>query len=134
MSKSDYEFMAEFRNTLREFLHFSEGAALAFGVQPQQHQAMLVIRGDPERDFITVSKLAARLQIRHHSAVGLVNRMKIGGLVVKKRDSTDKRKILVRLTPRGKRVLKSLSAIHKTELARIGPVLREVLRNLKAAS
>lgn len=125
--------MAAFRHALREFLHFSEEAALAAGVAPQQHQAMLVIRGFPKRDHLTVGKLAGLLKIKHHSAVGLVNRMEAEGLVDKSEAPDDRRQMLVRLTARGRRILENLSPVHKAELARIGPVLRKILRQLEAA-
>ncbi len=134
VSKRDYEHLAAFRNALRDFLHFSEEAALASGVPPQQHQAMLVIRGVPDRDYLTVGELAAQLKIKHHSAVGLVNRMEADGLMAKSRDPKNRRQVLVRLTARGRRALENLSPVHMDELARIGPSLRKMLRHLERAS
>lgn len=134
VSDTDYELLAAFRHALREFLHFSEEAALAAGVAPQQHQAMLVIRGFPKHDHLTVGELAGRLKIKHHSAVGLVNRMEAEGLVDKSEAPDDRRQMLVRLTARGRRVLETLAPAHKAELARIGPVMRKILRQLEAAS
>ena len=133
ISKADYEHLAAFRNALREFLHFSEEAALAAGVPPQQHQAMLIIRGFPGRDFVTVSELAASLKVKHHSAVGLVNRMEADGLVVKSQAPDDRRQVLVRLTALGGKTLENLSAAHKAELARIAPAFRKILNHLKDA-
>jgi DNA-binding MarR family transcriptional regulator len=134
VSEADYQHLAAFRHALREFFHFSEEAALAAGVPPQQHQAMLVIRGSPERGHLTVGDLAERLKIRHHSAVGLVNRMEADGLVAKSRDPRSHRQVLVRLTTHGRRVLEKLSPVHKAELARIGPSLRKILEHLESPS
>jgi len=128
---ADYEHLAAFRNALREFLHFSEEAALAAGVQPQQHQAMLVIRGNPNDASLTVGDLASRLKIRHHSAVGLVNRMESQRLIVKTHDPLDRRKVFIRLTHLGKRTLEKLTVAHKAELVRIGPVVRKIFNHLK---
>ncbi|MEO6753630.1 MAG: helix-turn-helix domain-containing protein, partial [Chthoniobacteraceae bacterium] len=75
LSKSQYEVLAAFRFALRRFLRFSEDAATAAGITPQQHQALLAIKGFPARDRVTVGELAERLQIRHHSAVGLIDRL-----------------------------------------------------------
>jgi DNA-binding MarR family transcriptional regulator len=133
VSKADYEYLAAFRSALREFLHFSEEAALAAGVPPQQHQAMLLIRGFPGRDFITVSELASNLKIKHHSAVGLANRMETERLIVKSQDPGDRRQVLIRLTAAGEKTLQRLSAAHKAELARIAPAFRKILNHLKAA-
>jgi DNA-binding MarR family transcriptional regulator len=134
VSEADYEHLAAFRHTLRDFLHFSEEAALAAGVPPQQHQAMLVIRGCVKGDHVTVGELAGKLRIKHHSAVGLVNRMVADGLMEKSRNPDNYRQVLVRLTPRGMQALKKLSPIHKMELARIGPSLRMMLEHLETAS
>jgi len=134
VSKADYEHLAAFRNALREFLHFSEEAALAAGVPPQQHQAMLVIRGTSGADFLTVGELAAHLKIKHHSAVGLANRMEAERLIAKSHDPRDRRQVLLRLTPRGNRILEKLTAAHKAELVRIGPVLRNIFIHLKSVS
>lgn len=134
MSEADYEHLATFRHALRNFLHFSEQAALAAGVPPQQHQAMLVIRGFPNRTHVTVGELAGRLKIKHHSAVGLVTRMEADGLVKKSKDPNNHRQVLVCLTARGRRALEVLSPVHKAELARIGPVLRKILKQLETGS
>ena len=134
LSETDYELLAAFRHELREFLHFSEQAARAAGVHPQQHQAMLVIRGFPKRDFVTVGELALKLKIKPHSAVELVARMETEGLVIKAEDPDDRRRVLIRTTARGKRALKHLSAAHKAELARVGPALKEILTHLKIIS
>lgn len=131
VSKADYQQLAAFRGALREFLSFSEEAALAAGVPPRQHQAMLVIRGFPGRDFITVKELASNLKIKHHSAVGLVNRMEADGLVAKIQSPKDGRQMLIRLTAVGEKTLQRLSASHKAELARIAPAFRKILNHLK---
>jgi DNA-binding MarR family transcriptional regulator len=130
LSEADYGLLAAFRQELREFLHFSEHAARAAGVRPQQHQAMLAIRGAPQRDRVTVGELAQKLKIKHHSAVELAARMEAAGLLAKAGDSADRRRVLIRLTARGERALKDLSAAHKAELARIGPALQEILTHL----
>src|ERR1700733_10345966 len=91
--KADYRLLAAFRHELREFLHFSESAARAIGVRPQQHQAMLVVRGFSRRGLMAVGELAAYLKIRHHSAVGLVARMQAKGLVAKAADPLDRRRV-----------------------------------------
>jgi len=134
VSDADYQQLAAFRHALREFLRFSEEAALAAGVAPHQHQAMLVIRGCPRDTSLTIGDLAMQLQIRHHSAVGLVNRMAAEGLVAKSADPKNYRQVFVRLTQRGQRILETLSPAHKAELARIGPALREILNHLESES
>jgi DNA-binding MarR family transcriptional regulator len=132
VSDADYEHLAAFRRALREFLHFSEQAAMDAGLPAQQHQAMLAIRGLAGSDSMTVGMLADRLKIRHHSAVGLVNRMEADGFLKKTRNPENGREVFVTLTARGKRKLEALSPVHKAELARVGPSLRAILEKLEA--
>jgi DNA-binding MarR family transcriptional regulator len=131
VSKADYETLASFRYALRRFLHFSEQAAQAVGLTPQQHQALLAIKGFPDRDRVTIGELAERLQIRHHSAVGLVNRLAAQNLVTRRMSETDRRAVHVTLTPHGSNILERLSAAHREELRRIGPDLSQLLANLR---
>jgi DNA-binding MarR family transcriptional regulator len=128
--KSQYETLAAFRYSLRRFIRFSEGAAQAAGVTAQQHQALLAIKGFPARDQITVGELAERLQLRHHSAVGLIDRLVMEKLVVRAPSADDRRQVLIQLTRRGERVLGKLASIHREQLARIGPELSQLLQRL----
>ena len=130
-SDAGYRLLAAFRQELREFLHFSEEAARAAGVRPQQHQAMLIIRGSSEPDRMTIGHLAAKLKIKHHSAVELATRMQEEGFLKKSTDPNDGRCVLIRLTSRAENVLKKLSTAHKAELDRVGPALTEILNHLK---
>jgi DNA-binding MarR family transcriptional regulator len=75
VTKAEYETLAAFRYNLRHFLRFSESAAESTGLTSRQYQALLAIKGFPARDCITVGELAEQLQIAHHSAVGLVDRL-----------------------------------------------------------
>jgi DNA-binding MarR family transcriptional regulator len=101
LHKSQYETLAAFRYELRRFLHFSETAAQATGITPQRHQALLAIKGFPGRDQVTVGELAERLQLRHHSTVGLIDRLVAEKLVVRKSSLEDRRQVLIQLTGRG---------------------------------
>jgi DNA-binding MarR family transcriptional regulator len=130
LSPRDYRLLAEFRYLLARFLAFSESAAEQAGLSPRQHQALLAIKGHPGGPDVTVGDLAERLCIRHHSAVGLVDRLVAGGYLARRTDRHDGRRILVSLTPRGDRALAGLSAIHRAELRRITPLLKPVLAKL----
>ena len=121
LSKSQYETLAAFRYALRQFLHFSEEAAHTAGITPQQHQALLAIKGFPGRDCVTVGELAERLQLRHHSAVGLVDRLAAEKLVARVPSAKDRRQVFVQLTRHGERVLAKLSSAHREQLNRLGP-------------
>ena len=133
LSKSQYEMLAAFRYALRQFLHFSEEAAHAAGITPQQHQALLAIKGFPGRDCVTVGELAERLQFRHHSAVGLVDRLVAEKLVSRAPSAQDRRQVFVQLTRRGENVLERLSSAHTEQLKRMGPELILRLKQLAGA-
>jgi DNA-binding MarR family transcriptional regulator len=120
---SDYRALAEFRHQLRRFLHFSEQAARRAGLEPQQHQLMLAMRGLPPGTAATVGVLAERLQIRHHSAVELIDRTAARGLVRRGPRAGDRRQVVVRLTRGGEALLSRLSLAHRTELRTTGPAL-----------
>jgi DNA-binding MarR family transcriptional regulator len=126
----DVETLAAFRYALRQFVSFSDEAARAAGLTPQQHQALLSIQGFPGRAEVTISELAERLQIRHHSAVGLVDRLAALKLVERRAGQADRRQVFVRLTPAGRRVLRRLSAAHRAELQRLGPELVRLITAL----
>jgi DNA-binding MarR family transcriptional regulator len=133
LGKKQYESLAAFRYALRRFIRFSEQAAGKVGLTPQQHQAMLAIKGFPGRDSVTVGELAERLQLRHHSAVGLVDRMVVEKLVERELSREDRRKVLIRLTAAGERKLERLSAMHRQQLRQVGPELSGLLENLNGA-
>jgi DNA-binding MarR family transcriptional regulator len=130
LHKAQYETLAAFRYELRRFLHFSESAAQASGITPQRHQALLAIKGFPGRDQVTVGELAERLQLRHHSAVGLIDRLVTEKLVVRKSSMEDRRQVLIQLTASGEKTLERLSALHHEQLKQIGPELSRLLERL----
>jgi DNA-binding MarR family transcriptional regulator len=133
VSQSEYEALAAFRATLGQFLAFSESAAQATGLKPRQHQALLAIKGAPNRQRLTIGELAERLHIRHHSAVGLVDRLQSLGLLKREASSRDRRRVYPVLTRRGTGTLERLAAVHREELRQIGPRLLALLESLKRA-
>jgi DNA-binding MarR family transcriptional regulator len=133
LRKAQYETLAAFRYALRRFIHFSETAAQAANVTPQQHQALLAIKGFPARDSVTVGELAERLQLRHHSAVGLIDRLAAEKLVVRVPSAQDRRQVLIHLTSRGEKVLGKLASVHREQLKRIGPEIGQLLERLNYA-
>jgi DNA-binding MarR family transcriptional regulator len=123
LALSDYQALAESRYQIRRFLHYSEQAARAMDLEPQQHQLMLALKGLPEGMRPTIGTVAERLQIQHHSTVELVNRLSLGGLVKRTRAGSDQRVVLLLLTPKGEKVLRELSLGHQAELRNQGPAL-----------
>jgi DNA-binding MarR family transcriptional regulator len=122
--------LAEFRFELRRFLQFSENAAVAAGLQPQQHQLLLQVAGAPEATAVTVAYAAERLGLKHNSAVELVDRSERERLLVRVEDATDKRRAILKVTSKGKRVLESLAGDHARELNELAPRLLETLKHV----
>ncbi len=131
-----YRVLEEFRYDIRRFLNFSERAARRAGIEPHQHQALLVIKSAPQGKA-TVGHLAERLLVRHHSAVELSDRLESKKLVRRARSGADRREVFLSLTPTGERLLAKLSVLHRTELQTTGPrllqALESVSRRAKAA-
>ncbi len=127
LEQPDYQALAAFRHALRVFVEFSEGAARAAGLTPQQHQALLAIKGTAGPDGLSVGELAEHLLIRPHSAAELVNRLNHAGLVRRASDPADRRRVLLHLTPEAEHILHELSATHVEELHRIRPALERLI-------
>jgi len=127
LKQIDYTALAEFRFVLRCFLEFSENEAKSIGLTSRQHQALLVIKGYGRGEPISVGVLAERLRIRHHSAVELAHRLSANGLVRKRQDAEDQRRVLLELTREAESLLEKLSTAHLDELSRIKPILVRVM-------
>ncbi len=132
INDNDYQALAEFRYRIRRFLRFSERAAREAGIEPQQHQLMLAVKGMPDGAQATISEMAERLQIQHHSTVELVDRLATRGFVSRKRGSEDRRQVIVQLTAKGEKLLRDLSMHHRDELREEGTELVASLRRLMA--
>ena len=126
----DYQALAELRYQIRKFLRFSEEASRATGIEPQQHQLLLALKGLPREVKPTIGALAERLQLQHHSAVELVDRSAQRNLVRRVRSTSDQRQVFIRLTAKGERILRDLSMHHRDILREAGPALVEVLNTL----
>lgn len=132
LTKRDYQSLAEFRHLIRRFLRFSERAARAAGLEPKQHQLLLALKGLPANVRPRIAELAEKLQIQHHSAVELVNRLESAGFVRRQRGAEDRREVLLHLTAHGEKVLQQLSLGHREELRSQGPALLDSLQHLLA--
>jgi DNA-binding MarR family transcriptional regulator len=130
LTKSEYRMLASFRYYLRRFLQFSEEAAQAAGLTPRQYQAMLAIKGSAQGECLTIGELADQLQIVHHAAVELVDRLSVQNLVERLPALDDRRKVFVKLSRAGSKILDKLAVAHRGELRRLSPDLLPLLENL----
>ena len=134
VSAAEYRQLAEFRYRIRQFLHLSEEAARSKGIEPQQHQVLLAVKGLPEGTLPTVRTLSQRLCLRHHSTVEIIDRLVDHGAVTRRHSDQDRREVLIELTPHGEELLHQLSVLLWQELRVSGPALSESLSALLAHS
>jgi len=127
---SDYRALAEFRYQIRRYLAFGEQAIKAAGLRSRQYQLLLALKGLPEGMEATITNIADRLGIRHHSAVELVNRLEKRGFVKRQRSDVHRSFVFVRITKEGEAVLQKLVASRKADLQVAGPILAKALATL----
>jgi DNA-binding MarR family transcriptional regulator len=129
LQEHEYLALAEFRFQLRKFLRHMEEKVREVGVNPQQYQLMLAIKGLPKDLTPTIGVLAERMQLNHNSMVELVDRCEKRGLISRVRSGTDRRQVTLSINPSGDAILRRLASASRQEMLSIGPILVEsVLR------
>lgn len=134
LDQSDFEHLLELRTGLRRFLRWSEGQAKAAGLTAAKHQLLLAVKGHPDPAGPTIGELADHLVLRHHSAVGLVDRAVADGLVQRNPDPVSRSVVRVTLTPAGAAKLDALAEAHLQEIAHLAPTMRTLWRELENAA
>jgi len=129
-TSSPLKSLAEFRYQIRRFLDFSRRAAREAGLAPQQHQMLMVVAAGGAGPDPSIRSLSQRLFLNHNTAVELVNRLERKGLARRVPHPTDGRRVTVRITPRGRRILTRLARHHFAELRTHGPELIRALRGV----
>lgn len=132
-SDAEYQALLELRTGLRRFLRWSEHQARSVGLTPAQHQLLLAIRGHPDPKGPTIGDVAGYLLLRHHSAVGLVDRAQNAGLLVRGGDPDNQSVVRLRLTPKGSKQLEALSELHLEELSHLAPTINALWDALEEA-
>lgn len=131
--RSNIQLLAKFRSEIRRFLQFSEQAAVAAGLQPQQHQLLLQVAGVPDDTLATIGHIAEVMGLRHHTVVELSKRCELAGLVRRTHDSSDRRCVVLELTARGNRALRQLSEVHAQQLRVLAPSLIQALTRIQTS-
>lgn len=134
LTQKDYEGLANLRFALRRFERFSEQEARRAGLSPQQHQALLAIRGFPLGEKVSVGALAERLCSRPQSTSELLTRLARLGLITREPSAGDGRQVEIGLTSQGEEILRTLSSVHRSELQRVGVRLKALLELLTQES
>ncbi len=134
LQESEYLALAEFRYQLRRFLRFMEDEVRDVGLNPQQWQLVLAVKGLPRGQTPTISRLAERMQLNHNSMVELVDRCEEHGLVRRTRLDSDRRQVVLSIMPEGEALLRRLGSASRQELRNVGPVLVESVLKLTRES
>jgi DNA-binding MarR family transcriptional regulator len=129
-SRPDIQAIAELRYQIRLFLRFSENVACQVGIEPQQHQLLLAVKGLPRNLKPTIGVLAERMQLKPNSTVGLIDRLVERGFLLRLRATDDRRQVLVKLTHDGEQCLQKLALHHLYELRSVGPKFKNVLESV----
>jgi DNA-binding MarR family transcriptional regulator len=116
LAKSDFAALSEFRYQMRRYEHFSENAVQLEGITPLQYLLLLHIKGYKDREWATIGELAERLQSKQHGVVALVTRCEAAGLVERRANLDDRRRVEVHLLPAGETILTRLAEVHRAEL------------------
>ena len=130
LTNTEYKALSEFRYQLRRYLRFMEGHARNAGLQPQQYQLLLSIKGLPDGKVPRISILAERMQLNHNTLVELAERCEKRGWITRTRSVSDRRQVTLAITPKGEVVLREQASVSRQELRTIGPVLSESLLRL----
>jgi DNA-binding MarR family transcriptional regulator len=129
--RNEIQLLAKFRYEIRRFLQFSEQAATAAGLQPQQHQLLLQIAGASDGTLVTISHIAEVMGLRHHTTVELSKRCELAGLVRRTQDLDDRRYVVLELTTQGRDALRQLSEVHAQQLRELAPSLIQALTRIR---
>jgi DNA-binding MarR family transcriptional regulator len=128
----DYEALAAFRYAMRKFLRFSRRLLAAeAGLTPEKYEALLALKVCGRASGITITDLSERLQVRHHTAVSLVDTLEAVGLVRRQKGTRDRRRVYVKLTAAGSRVLAKVAVIHRREMRLRSPEMIDALLRLR---
>ena len=126
----DYQALAAFRRGIRSYIRFSENVVRNADLESRQYQLLIALKGLPLTVRPRIAELARELQIRHHSAVELVDRLQARGLVQRERSTSDRREVLVKFTPAGEDLIARLANVHLNEVLVRGPDLLDALRGV----
>lgn len=132
LTADDYEALANFRYSMRKFLSFSRRALKSeAGLTPEQYEALLALKASSSTTGLTIGQLSERLQVKHHTAVSLVNRMEEVGLVRRESNPEDRRQVFVTLTPNGSQILDQVAVLHRREIKARSPEMIAALSRLR---
>ena len=132
LSRQDYHNMACLRCALLKFLRFSKTFVISQAkLTPEQYEALLALKAFSTDEGMTVGQLSERVQVKHHSAVSLTDKLAARKLVTKRRGQPDRRYVYVKLTAAGTKLVKLLAAGHRREIRKHASEILQALTKLQ---
>lgn len=132
LTHDDYDALASFRYGMRKFLSFSKQIlAQKADLTPEQYEALLAVKAFSPANGVTISDLSERMQVKHHTAVGVVDKLEALLLLERQPGVRDRRQVFLTLTAEGDRVLAKVAAIHREDLRVRSSELIEALERLQ---
>src|SRR3954454_24451596 len=117
LTPENYEALAELRYLGRKFLRFSKDLlGERAGLNPEQYEALLAIKAFATEKGLTISQLSERLQVKHHSAINIVDRLVDRKLITRELDREDRRQRHLKLTEKGEKLIQEMAGFHFKEL------------------
>ena len=130
VSRTEYQALAEFRYQLAGFLRRRRSAAQDAGIEPQQYELLLAVKGLSGDKKPTIKQIAEQLRLQHHSTVELTTRLVNRGLVKRERSKEDRRSVLLSVTREGQRVMDQVVEYSLNQLRQEAPELLKTLARL----
>ncbi|HEX7945951.1 MAG TPA: MarR family transcriptional regulator [Phenylobacterium sp.] len=131
LDADDFQAVGAFRLALRRFLAFSEAGAQGAGITSQQHQALLAVKCHRGPEPMSIGELATSLLVKNHTAVELVARLVDSGLAKREPSAADRRRILLRITAKGERLLTRITRANLEQLRTTAPVFEDLMQTLR---
>jgi DNA-binding MarR family transcriptional regulator len=130
ISPSQYQTLSEFRHQLSAFLRRRRNAAEKVGLEAQQYEFLLALKGFPDRAQPNIKQIAEQLLLQHHSAVELAGRLEKRGLLRRRRSPHDRRSVWLSVTKLGDKILEQVAQYSFSQLQHEAPALLRTLRRL----
>src|ERR1051326_3392567 len=132
LTRQDYHSLACLRYELRKFLRFSKDfVSRKAKLTPEQYEALLALKAFSTDEGMTVGQLSERVQVKHHSAVSLTDKLAARKLVTKRRSQPDRRYVYVKLTAAGTKLVKLIAAGHRREIRKHAREIIQALTKLQ---
>jgi len=116
---------------MRKFSRFSKELLAGAKLTPEQYEVLLAIKSRARENGLNIRDLSEHLQVRHHSAINLINKLVARKMVMKRQSARDRREVEIKLTTLGNTTLSRLAAIHRREMRARSNEMIDALQRLR---